>query len=103
MFSLPNLQIAYMSPRAISMKWGRKKLIQFCKEEMGIDPALGNAFLFFNASMNQMKLFFLDATGCKAITKTLPQQGFSLPIQVRDKKCIQLDASQLKTLFESPK
>lgn len=102
MYSLPDLKVAYMSPRAISMKWKGKELIQFCKEEMGIDPAPGDAFFFFNASMNQMKLFFLDATGCKEITKTLPQQGFSLPIQARDKKWIRFDASELKTLFESP-
>lgn len=45
MFGLPRVNHAYLYTKAISMKWGEKKLTKICQEEMGIDPNLGDTFI----------------------------------------------------------
>jgi hypothetical protein len=94
-FTLPDLKIAYWYLRPVSLKLGKKELAQLCKDEMGIDPASGCGFF-------RLKLFFIDSTGSKEITKFVPQTGFSLPIYDRNEKRCRVDGSALKAFFESP-
>jgi hypothetical protein len=100
--TLPDLKIAYWYPKPVFLKFGKRRLAQLCKNEMGIDPASGCAFFFFNPRKDRLKLFFIDSTGSKEITKFVPQKGFSIPIYDRHEKCFRVDGSDLKALFESP-
>jgi transposase len=100
--TLPDLKIAYWYPRPVSLKVGKKELAQLCKNEMGIDPASGCGFFFFNPRKDRLKLFFIDSTGSKEITKFVPKTGFSLPIYERNERLWRVDGSDLKTFFESP-
>jgi hypothetical protein len=83
------------------MKWGEKKLTQICKEEMGLDPALGGAFLFYNSKLDQLKLLFFDDTGCQEITKLISQGGFMVPMTSGDEKYIRIDGAKLTKLFNT--
>ena len=101
MFIMPKVKTAYLYPTPIPMNWSEKKLTQICKEEMGIDPAFGGVFLFFNSKLNQLKLFFLDETGSQEMMKFLPKGGFMLPVKNNDEKYIPIAGSMLKKLFKS--
>lgn len=102
LFGLPDVKFVYLYPKPIPMSWGEKKLIQICKKEMGIDPTLGGAFLFYNSKLNQLKLFFLNDTGSQQISKLLPRGGFMVPLKVEDEKYIRIESSMLNKLFRSP-
>jgi transposase len=102
MLKLPDLKIAYWYPRPVALKTGKKELAQLCKEEMGIDPASGCGFFFINPRKDRLRLFFIDSTGSKEITKFVPQKGFSVPIYDRNEKRMKVDASDLRPFFESP-
>ncbi|MCB9228028.1 MAG: IS66 family insertion sequence element accessory protein TnpB [Deltaproteobacteria bacterium] len=97
----PNVRHAYMYPKPVPMNWGEKKLIQLCKEEMGIDPALGGLFIFFNKKKDQMKLFFLDDTGSQEFQKLLPKGGFILPVAKDGEKFVKIERNKLDKLFKS--
>ncbi len=45
MFQIPDVQNVYLYQKPISMRWRGKTLTALCKEEMGIDPGNGGAFL----------------------------------------------------------
>ena len=102
MHILPDLKVAYWYPKPVSMRLAKRKLAQLCQDEMGINPALGSGFFFFNPRKDRLKLFFIDSTGSKEITKFVPPKGFSLPIYDRNEKRCRVDGSDLKTFFESP-
>lgn len=101
MFSLPsNITRVHMYAEPINMSWGEKKLVQLCKQEIGIDPADGDVFLFFNRAKDQIRLFFLDADGCQMLTKALPESAFLLPVAAEGERSMEIPASMLATLFK---
>jgi hypothetical protein len=61
------------------MRWGERKLTALCLQEIGITPKVGDAFLFFSARRDELKLFFRDDTGSNELQKKLPRGGFVLP------------------------
>ena len=46
---LPRFRNAYLFQRPINMRWGEKKLTALCNEEIGVEPKVGDAFLFYNS------------------------------------------------------
>lgn len=100
MFSLPNVTHVHMYAEPIRMSWGEKKLETLCKEEIGIDPADGGVFLFYNRAKDQIRLFFLDADGCQMLTKLLPKNAFLLPVAADGERSVEIPASMLATLFK---
>lgn len=102
MFKLPDVKFVYLYPKPIPMNWGEKKLIQTCKTEMGLDPALGGVFLFYNSKLDQLKLFFLDEDGSQQVSKLLPKGAFMVPLKSGDEKYIRIARSMINKLFKSP-
>jgi IS66 Orf2 like protein len=102
LFGLPDVKFVYLYPKPIPMSWGEKKLIQICKNEMGLDPVLGGAFLFYNSKLDQLKLFFLTENGCQLISKLLPKGGFMVPLKSDDEKYIRIAGNMMNKLFKSP-
>lgn len=101
MFALPpGVTHVHLYADPIRMNWGEKKLEQLCREEIGIDPADGDVFLFYNRSKDQIRLFFLDADGCQMVTKLLPKNAFLLPVVPEGERSTEISASMLATLFK---
>lgn len=63
MLQIPDVKEIFMYPKPVPMNWGEKKLLQVCREEMGLDPVDGWVFLFFNRKQDRLKIFFLDENG----------------------------------------
>lgn len=101
MFQLPNVKFVHLYPWPINIRWGETKLIQLCKNEMGLDPKQGGVFLFFNRKKDQMKLFFLDETGSQEMLKLLPKGGFMVPTPQAGEKSIKLSKDKLNSLFRT--
>lgn len=100
-FNIPkNVKTVFLYPEPIPMNWGEKKLTQLCKEKMGIDPAFGGVFLFFNSKLNQLKLFFLDETGSQELMKWLPNGNFMVPVRNHDEKFIPIARNKIEKLFK---
>ena len=76
MFNLPTFRKAYLCQKPISMRWGEKKLTALCKESLGVEPAVGVAFVFFNRKKDSLKLFFRDHRGPNEVQKWMPRGGF---------------------------
>ena len=100
MRQLPDMKVAYWYPKPIPMNCEEKELIKICRDKMGIDPAQGKAFLFFDSKKTQIQLFFLDGTSSQKITKLVPKEGFSMSITTRNEKYIQIDGSELQEFFK---
>lgn len=98
---IPKVSHVYLYPKPISMKLGENKLIDLCKNEMGLIPRNGLIFLFFNQKQDKIKLFYLDETGSQEIMKVLPQGGFLLPIATDNQKYIKIEANKLPSLFRT--
>jgi hypothetical protein len=96
---LPAVKHLHMYTEPIPMNWGERKLIEICRNEMGIDPADGGVFLFFNRKKDQLKVFFMDETGSQEIQKLLPKGGFLLPAPEGGNKFVQIALSKIDTLF----
>jgi IS66 Orf2 like protein len=47
-FPIPKVSHIYLYPKPISMRFGENKLIDLCKNKMGLDPNKELVFLFFN-------------------------------------------------------
>ena len=77
---LPYVKFINMYTKPINMQWGEGKLKEICKQEMKIEPKIGEVFLFFNKAMDKLKLFFVDYDGTQEIMKVLPKGGFMLPV-----------------------
>lgn len=101
-FQVPDVKNIYLYAKPIPMGWGEKKLTQLCVDEIGIDPRTGAVFLFFNKKQDQLKLFFLDSTGCQQHLKMLPQGGFMLPAPKEGERFIKIDRKKLESLFRLP-
>lgn len=102
MFLIPNVKTVYMYPRPVNMRWGENKLTSLCRDEMGIDPATGAVFLFFNRPRDSLKLFFYDETGSQDMQKKLDIGGFTLPEpDVRD-KFVKIPGHTIHRIFRSP-
>ena len=99
MFQIPNVKNVYMYTRPINMGWGEKKLSEICRDEIGVDPRGGAVFLFCNAKKDQLKLFFMDATGSQEIQKILPRGGFMLPVSQEGEQFIKIERTKLDSLF----
>lgn len=99
MLFLPEVEFAYLYPKPIPMNWGDRKLAKICKTEMGIDPSKGDVFLFYNSKLDQLRLFFLDATGSQMMTKLLPNGGFIVPVPSKGEKFVRIEGSKLQKLF----
>jgi hypothetical protein len=99
MFQVPQVKNIYAYAKPINMGWGEKKLTAICLEEIGIDPQTGAVFLFHNTKKDQLKLFFLDATGSQEIQKILPQGGFMLPVAQEGENFIKIERKKLDSLF----
>jgi hypothetical protein len=56
------MKVAYWYPKPIPMNCEEKELIKICRDKMGIDPAQGKVFVFFDSKKTQIQLFFLDGT-----------------------------------------
>lgn len=101
MFSLPpGVSHVHLYAEPINMGWGEKKLGQLCSEEIGIDPADGEVFLFYNRAKDQIRLFFLDADGCQMLTKLLPKNAFLLPVAAEGERSMKIPVSLLANLFK---
>jgi hypothetical protein len=103
LLGLPNVKFVYLYPNPIPMNWGERKLIKICKNEMGLDPALGGIFLFYNSKLDQLKLFFLDSNGSRTISKLLPKGGFMIPLKSKNDRYIRIAGNMIHKLFRSPK
>lgn len=101
MFNVPNVKHVYIYPKAINMSWGERKLSQLCQDEMGIDPNMGDVFLFFNNKKDRLKLFFMDEDGSQEFMKLLPQGGFLLPVAEEGEKYIRVGSDKLNSLFRA--
>ena len=101
MFQIPNVKNVYMYPKPIPMNWSEKKLTQLARDEMGVEPARWQVFLFFNKKQDQMKVFFYDDTGSQEFLKMLPQGGFVLPVARDGEKFVKIDRKKLGTLFRT--
>lgn len=96
---IPNVSHVYLYPKPISMRLGENKLIDLCKNEMGLTPKKGLVFLFFNQKQDKVKLFYLDEMGSQEIMKVLPQGGFLVPVATENQKYIKIEANKLPSLF----
>lgn len=81
------------------MRLGENKLIDICRNIMGLDPEKGLPFLFFNKLQDKIKLFYLDATGSNEIMKILPKGGFLVPVAAENEKYIKIERNKLPSLF----
>jgi transposase len=95
MFQIPSAGSVYLYQKPINMRWGEKKLTQLCRDEMGIDPRAGGAFLFYNSKRDQLKLFFLDHTGSQEFQKWMPRGGFLLPAPRDGEQFVKVDRKKL--------
>lgn len=98
-FPIPKVSHIYLYPKPISMRFGENKLIDLCKNKMGLDPNKKLVFLFFNKAQNQIKLFYIDESGSQEIIKVLPKGGFLLPVAIANQKYIKIEMSKLPSLF----
>ncbi len=96
----PGVTHVHLYAAPISMRWGERKLTQICTEEIGIDPSTGGVFLFHNRAKDQIRLFFLDASGCQMLTKYLPDNAFLLPVAEEGKHSMEVPVSMLPALFK---
>ncbi len=96
---LPRFRNAYLFQRPINMRWGEKKLTALCKEEIGVEPQVGDAFLFYNGKKDSLKLFFRDHQGPNEVQKLMPRGGFMLPAPVDGKAFIKIVPSLIPRLF----
>jgi IS66 Orf2 like protein len=96
---IPNVSHIYLYPKPISMRLGENKLVDLCRNEMGLIPKKGFVFLFFNKKQDKIKLFYLDDVGCQEIMKVLPQGGFLLPVAAENQKYIKIEINKLPSLF----
>ena len=99
MLKLPKFRAVYLFQQPVSMRWGEKKLTQVCQQEMGIEPKVGDAFLFFNARRNEMKLLFRDEDGSNLFQKWMPRGGFMLPAPSEAERVTRLAPNILESLF----
>jgi hypothetical protein len=83
------------------MRWGEAKLSQICQQEMGMDPASGDIFLFFNRKKDQMKLFFRDDDGSQEVSKMLPKGGFMVPAPKDGESFVKIGREKLNSLFRT--
>lgn len=98
---LPAVKHLYMYAEPIPMNWGERKLTEICLNEMGIDPAVGGVFLFFNRKKDRLKLFFMDESGSQEIQKLLPRGGFILPAPEEGTQYVKIALSKIDTLFRA--
>lgn len=96
MFKLPTFRQAYLLQTPINMRWGEKKLMDLCKNTIGMDPKVGDAFLFFNRERDSLKLFFRDPTGPNDVQKRMPRGGFLLPAPIEDSSLSKFRQSSFK-------
>lgn len=101
MFYLPpSTTHVHLYADPIHMGWGENKLGKLCFEELGRDPADGGVFLFHNRAKDQLRLFFVDASGCQMLTKYLPDNAFILPVVPEGERSMEVPTSMLSALFK---
>ena len=91
----------YQKP--ISMRFGERKLMQLCCQELGREPKVNELFLFYNTKRDTLKLFWRDGNGSQEITKTLPRGGFMLPAPKDGEAFVTLARSKLESVFRTGK
>lgn len=99
MFTLPVFRNVYLFQKPINMRWGEKKLRQLCQQDSGVEPGVGNAFLFFNAKRDSLKLFFRDDLGSNDIQKQMPRGGFMLPAPIVGQDFVKIAPALVPKLF----
>lgn len=101
MFLLPPFRHAYLLQKPINMRWGDKKLTDLCKQVIGIEPKVGDAFLFFNRKRDSLKLLFRDPTESNDIQKWMPRGGFMLPAPVEGQDFIKIAPKLVQKLCKA--
>jgi hypothetical protein len=91
----------YQKP--ISMRFGERKLMQLCCQQLGREPKVNELFLFYNTKRDTLKLFWRDGNGSQEITKTLPRGGFMLPAPKDGEAFVSLARSKLESVFRTGK
>lgn len=99
MFRLPVFKKAYLFQKPINMRWGEKKLTALCKESLGAEPKVGDAYLFFNRKQDSLKLLFRDHLGLNDVQKMMPRGGFLLPAPVEGKDFVRITPTLVQRLF----
>lgn len=101
MFFLPQgVTHVFLYADPINMRWSEKKITSICVDEIGVDPAGGGVFLFYNRAKDQLRLFFLDDEGSQMLTKYLPENAFVLPVVPVGERSMQVPVSMLSALFK---
>ncbi|HEV2702906.1 MAG TPA: IS66 family insertion sequence element accessory protein TnpB [Steroidobacteraceae bacterium] len=99
MFELPTFRKAYLLQTPVNMRWGEKKLTELCMRDIGVEPKIGDAFLFFNAKRDSLKLFFHDRLGSNDLQKHLPRGGFMLPAPIAGQAYVEIAPTLVRRLF----
>jgi len=100
LLKMPTFQQVYLLQKPINMRWGERKLSALCQQEIGIAPKVGDAFLFFNAERNELKLFFRDDAGSNEFQKMMPRGGFMLPAASAGEPFTRIAPKILERLFK---
>jgi hypothetical protein len=96
---IPPSGTAYLYAKPVNMQWGPAKLSKLCTEQMGINPATGAVFIFFNKAMDKLKVFFVDDEGSQEFMKILPKGGFMVPVAEEGKRYVKISGKTVHTLF----
>ena len=56
-FPISNVSHVYLYPKPISMRFGENKLIDLCKNKIGLDPNKELLFLFFRRHKIKLSYF----------------------------------------------
>jgi IS66 Orf2 like protein len=99
MLDLPKFKKAYLYQRPINMRWGENKFVLLYEQELGVQPQMGEALLFFNAKRDCLKLFFRDALGSNELQKIMPRGGFMLPAPIAGQAFVEITPSLVQRLF----
>ncbi|MBF0207169.1 MAG: IS66 family insertion sequence element accessory protein TnpB [Oligoflexia bacterium] len=101
-FEIPYKRKILMYTKPINMRLGDIKLIQLCKDDIGIDPAdQKHVFLFFNKTKDQLRILLVDDVGVEMVTKLLDKGAFMVLLPDDDEtKTIEISHSLLPKLFK---
>jgi hypothetical protein len=97
---VPDDQTIFCCQLSVSMRWGEKKLIEFCRAELQMDPRQGGIYLFFNAKRDQLKLIFFSKMCYREISKWLPPGSApALPVTRNGKRVVVLKRDKLEEIL----
>ena len=97
----PKTKWVELFTKPLPANWGPERLKRFLTVECGIDVAVGRAFLFFNKSKSQLKLYFRDDQGDQMLVKALRRGGFMVPVPDPSQDFIKVPRAKLEVLFRS--